>query len=189
MTADQIAALFTRADGTYRCARWGRPVAPVAFGLADETLDILRGALKAGFAHAGHPVVDTDPESGSNLMLFFARGWDDLAGVPDLDRLTGQPDLPARLASEGAASYRIFRFDEAGAIRACFAFFDMSGPLADAHPGALAEKIAMESMLTFAQEIQPDAQKAALIRAAYDPVMPAVADDPSHALRLMARMA
>jgi hypothetical protein len=28
----------------------------------------------------------------------------------------------------------------------------------------------------------------AVIRAAYDPIMPALADDPSHALRLAARM-
>ena len=46
LDADQIAALFTR-DGDYLAARWGRPVAPVIFGLADESLDIFRGALVA----------------------------------------------------------------------------------------------------------------------------------------------
>jgi hypothetical protein len=34
--------------------------------------------------------------------------------------------------------------------------------------------------------LRPDI--AALIRAAYDPVLPAAADDPSHALRLSARI-
>ena len=33
LTSDAIAALFTR-DDRFLCARWGRAVAPVAFGLA-----------------------------------------------------------------------------------------------------------------------------------------------------------
>ena len=32
MQPDEIARLFTRADGTYLCARWGRPIVPVVFG-------------------------------------------------------------------------------------------------------------------------------------------------------------
>ena len=83
-----IETLFTRPDGSFLCARWGRPVAPVVFGLADDSLDIFRGAIRAGFAHARHPVVDTDPETGANLMLFFVRDWPDLADIPDLGRLT-----------------------------------------------------------------------------------------------------
>ncbi|MGR3403672.1 MAG: hypothetical protein ACU0CM_15335, partial [Paracoccus sp. (in: a-proteobacteria)] len=94
MDPDRIAALFTRQDGSFLCARWGRPVAPVAFGLAEESLDIFRAAIRAGFAHAGHPVTETDPEMGSNLMLFFMRDWQELQGVPDLDLLTGQDGLP-----------------------------------------------------------------------------------------------
>lgn len=188
MTPDQIAALFTRKDGSFLCARWGRPVAPVVFGLADESLDIFRGAIRAGFAHAGHPVTDTDPEMGANLMLFFVRDWGELADVPDLDRLTGQPDLPARLAAAGADHYRIFRFDADGGIRACLIFVRMSGALADAHPATLAEALTMRSALSFAGEVAPSAELAALIRAAYDPVLPVAATDSSHALRLVARM-
>ena len=93
MTAEQIAALFTRPDGTFLCARWGRPVAPVIFGLADESLDIFRGAIRAGFAHARHPLADTDPDMGANLMLFFVRDWAELADVPDLDRLRAAPPI------------------------------------------------------------------------------------------------
>ena len=189
MTPDRIAALFTREDGSFLCARWGRPVAPVVFGLADESLDVFRTTIRAGFAHAGHPLAETDPEMGANLMLFFVRDWAELAQIPDLDRLTGQPDLPARLAGAGADHYRIFRFDADGGIRACLIFARMSGALAGAHPAALAEALTMRSMLSFAGEVAPSAGMAALIRAAYDPVLPVAARDASHALRLAARLA
>lgn len=189
MTPDQIASLFTRDDGSFLCARWGRPVAPVIFGLADESLDIFREAIRAGFAHARHPVTETDPEMGANLMLFFMRDWSELAGIPDLDRLTGQPDLPARLAGARADQYRIFRFDRDGGIRACLSFVRMAGALTDAHPAALAEALMMRSALTFARDVTPSAELADLIRAAYDPVLPVAAQDPTHALRLAARMA
>lgn len=188
MTPDQIAALFTREDGSYLCARWGRPVAPVVFGLAEESLDIFRGAIRAGFAHAGHPVTEVDPEMGSNLMLFFMRDWAELEGVPDLAALTGLPDLPARLAASGADQYRLFRFDADGGIRACMGFARLQGALAGAHPAELAEATVMRSALSFARDVAPSAGLAALIRAAYDPVLPLAATDPSHALRLAARL-
>lgn len=189
MEAERIAALFTRADGSFLCARWGRPVAPVVFGLADESLDIFRAAIRAGFAHAGHQLAETDPEMGANLMIFVLRDWDELAALPDLDALTGQPGLPARLAAAGADQYRILRFDADGAIRACLMFLRMSGPLGQAHPAELAEALTMRAALSFAAEVPAGPEVAALIRAAYDPVLPAAASDPSHALRLAARMA
>lgn len=188
MTAEEIAALFTRPDGTFLCARWGRPVAPVIFGLADESLRVFRGAIRAGFAHAGHPVADTDAEMGANLMLFFVRDWTDLAGIPDLDRLTGMADLLERLRRAEADQYRVFRFDADGGIRACLGFLRISGALADSHPAELAEALFMRCALTFAGNVVPSAPMAALIRAAYAPVLPVAAADPSHALRLAARM-
>jgi hypothetical protein len=188
MTAEQITALFTRPDRTFLCARWGRPVAPVIFGLADESLDIFRGAIRAGFAHARHPLADTDPDMGANLMLFFVRDWAELADVPDLDRLTDAPGLPGRLADADADQYRMFRFDADGGIRACLGFLRMSGPLAESHPAQLAEALFMRCALTFARDIAPSARMAALIRAAYDPVLPVAATDATHALRLAARM-
>ncbi len=189
MTPERIAALFTRGDGSYLCARWGRPVAPVIFGLADESLDVFRVAIRAGFAHAGHPVAETDPEMGANLMLFFVRDWPELSGVPDLDRLTGSPGLLERLQAEGADQYRLFRFDGDGGIRACLVFLRMGGALADSHPAALAEAVVMRSALSFAGEVTAGPELAALIRAAYDPVLPVAATDSAHALRLAARLA
>ncbi|WP_378942227.1 hypothetical protein [Paracoccus sp. R86501] len=189
MTADRIETLFTQANQGFLCARWGRPVAPVIFGLADETLDIFRGAIKAGFTHAGHPVVETDPEMGANLMVFFLRNWDELSDIPDLAHLTGIDDLPQRLSGSQLTQYRLFRYDDGGAIRACMIFLNMSGPLADAHPAMLAERVMMQSALTFATDFTADVQMAALIRAAYDPVLPVASDQPTHAMRLAARMA
>ena len=187
LTPEAIAGLFTR-DGRYLCARWGRPVAPVIFGLADDSLAVFGDALRAVLAHARHPIAETDPEMGANMMTFFLRGWQELRDLPDLDRLTGQPGLAERLQGSDADQYRLFRFDADGAIRACIGFVNMGGRLAEAHPGQLAETVAVRAMLSFARDVTPTQEMAALIRAAYDPVMPAVATDPSHALRLAARL-
>lgn len=184
---DQITGLFTRRD-KFLLARWARPVAPVIFGLADESLSIFRDVVRAVYAHAGHPLAETDPEMGANLINFFVRDWAELEDVPDLDRLTGQENLPARLAAEAADQYRLFRFDSGGAIRACIGFVNMGGALADAHPAQVAEVIAVRSTLTFAHDVTPSAPLAALIRAAYDPALPDVATDPAYALRLAARL-
>lgn len=188
LTAGDTAALFTAPDGAFLCARWGRPVAPVVFGLDDASLAVFRAAMVAAFAHARHPLTDTDPEMGANLMLFFVRDWPDLAGIPDLDRLTDAPGLPDRLARADADQYRLFRFDADGGIRACLGFLRMGGRLADSHPAQLAETLFMRCALTFAQDILPSPAMAALIRAAYDPVLPVAAKDPVHAMRLAARM-
>jgi hypothetical protein len=120
--------------------------------------------------------------------VFFVRNWAELADVPDLADLTGIADLPARLAGQSADQYRLFRFDDNGAIRACMVFMNMSGTLANAHPAALAERVMMQSALTFASEFTADEKTAALIRAAYDPVLPVAVDQPVHAMRLAARL-
>lgn len=183
----EIQALFTR-DGRYLCARWGRPVAPVIFGLADESLAVFRDAIRATLADARHPLAQPDPEMGANMLTFFLRGWQELRDLPDLDGLTGQPGLAERLTGSDAEQYRLFRFDPDGTIRACICFVNMGGRLADAHPGLLAETLAMRAMLSFARDVVPSPELAALIRAAYDPVLPGAATDPSHALRLAARL-
>ena len=202
MTPSNVEALFTGADGTYRFARWGRPIVPVVFGVGDETLPVVRGAVEAVVATAGHRMAETDPELGANLMFFFFRDWAELPQVPNLERMI--PDLGplcARLDAAGANQYRLFRFDAAGAIRAAFVFLRMDAHLsalpADALALAQAAQVALlwsdrafatSSPLARAGDkvvLRPEI--AAVIRAAYDPVMPAHASDPSHALRLAAR--
>ncbi|PIE08818.1 MAG: hypothetical protein CSA74_00435 [Rhodobacterales bacterium] len=204
MTPDDIERLFTR-NGAYAFARWGRPIAPVVFGVNDATLAVLRGALEAVAQLAGRPLAETDPELGSNLMIFFFREWDELLGVPDLGELV--PDLPAtvaRLKAADANRYRAFRYDEAGAIRAGFVFLAMRGGLENLPAETIAFSEAVETVLAWGEaafaESAPVARHpetgatvvkpeiAAVIRAAYDPVLPDRAEDPSHALRLFARI-
>lgn len=203
MEADEIEALFTREDGSFLFARWGRPIAPVVFGVKDETLSVIKGALEAVMVLSGHQMAETDPELGSNMMLFFFKDWDELPEVPGLDRLV--PDLGPlveRLKAQEANQYRIFRFDERGAIKACFVFLRMDENLMAVPAGTLALSQIVQSVLLWSDTafrtssalavvegrtiLRPDIS--ALIRAAYDPVLPPMARDPSHALRLMARV-
>ena len=200
-TPEDVARLFTGPQG-YRFARWGRPVVPVVFGVEDATLATLKGALEAVVALAGHRMADQDPELGANLMVFFCRDWDDLAGVPNLDRLVdGLPAVLARLQGQGATQYRMVRFDEGGAIRACFVFVRMDAAMAALPAEVIALDIAVRAICLWADGAFADGVLvqaggrtvlhpgvAAVIRAAYDPVLPAVAQDASHALRLFARM-
>ncbi|WP_299550579.1 hypothetical protein [uncultured Tateyamaria sp.] len=203
MKVDDIEALFRRESGDYAFARWGRPIAPVVFGVQDETLGTIKGAVEAVCQLAGHETAETDPELGSNFMWFFFSDWAELPEVPGLDRLV--PDLEAlvaRLQRADANQYRIFRFDEAGAIKACFVFLRMDQHLSKVPAETLALSQVVQSILLWSDlafrdrsplavagettVLRPDI--AALIRAAYDPVMPGAADDASHALRLSARM-
>ena len=203
MDAEAIASLFTRADGSFLCARWGRPIVPVVFGCDDATLPAVKGAIEAVVRLAGHRMAETDPDLGANLMIFFFRDWEELPQVPDLDRLVpGLGPLCQRLSREGANQYRAFRFDAAGAIRAAFVFLRMDAALAETPAATLALAQAAQVILLWSDTafrgqpplvrdqggvaLRPDL--AALIRAAYDPVLPAVARDSSHALRLAARM-
>lgn len=204
MTPDEIETLFSR-EGGYAFARWGRPIAPIVFGVEDATLSVVKGAIEAVAALAGVPLAETDPELGANLMLFFFRDWGELSAVPDLGRMI--PDLDAllgRLEAAGATQYRVFRFDGAGAIRACFAFVRMGGGMEDLPAETIALTQAVLAILSWGEgafaETSPLAlhpgsgvavlrpEVAGLIRAAYDPVLPVAARDGTHALRLFARM-
>ena len=200
----EIEALFTRADGTFLFARWGRPVVPIVFGVDDRTLGIVKGAIEAVVAMADHKMAETDPELGANLMIFFFRDWEELREVPDLDRLVPDLDpLVDRLVAAGANQYRIFRFDEAGAIRASFVFLRMDEALRAVPAETRALSQIVQTILLWSDRAFTDRSPlaalpggelvlrpeiGALIRAGYDPVLPAVAQDPSHALRLSARL-
>lgn len=202
--ADAIAPLFTRPEGGYFFARWGRPIVPVVFGADAATLALMKGAIEAVVALAGHKMAETDAELGANLMIFLFRDWQELLEVPNLDRMIdGLAGTVARLEAAGANQYRSFRFDEAGAIRACFSFIRLDAALAGLPAETIALNQAVRMILAWgeaafaAQSPLAEAQGvavlradlAALIRAAYDPVLPASASDPSHALRLAARLA
>ncbi|WP_025063035.1 hypothetical protein [Sulfitobacter guttiformis] len=203
MEPADIEALFTRADESFMFARWGRPIAPVVFGVEEATLQVVKGALEAVTALAGHKMAETDMELGSNLMVFFFSDWAELLDVPGMDRLV--PDLGPlvqKLVGVEANQYRFFRFDEHGAIKACFVFLCMDQHLSAVPAETLALSQIVQSYLLWSDTafkersplavagdktiLRPDI--AGLIRAAYDPVLPVAAMDSSHALRLYARM-
>jgi len=203
MSPEETAALFTRSDGQYLFARWRRPIVPVVFGVEDASLPVIKGAFEAVVALAGHRMAETDPDLGANLMLFFVRDWSELLAVPGLDRLVPElAQLVARLAAAGANQYRIFRFEADGAIRACFVLLRMDQALTDMPADTLALAQAVQTVLLWSDRafdgtsplvrinehviLRPEI--GVLIRAGYDPVLPAVAQDPSHALRLAARI-
>jgi hypothetical protein len=136
--------------------------------------------------------------------VFFLRDWAELSATPNLDRLV--PDLATlvpRLQGAEANQYRFFRFDADGGIKAAFVFIRMDAALSALPADTLALGQAVQTILlwsdtaftdTAALATTPDGtallkpEIAAVIRAAYDPVLPAAATDPSHALRMAARM-
>lgn len=205
MTPELATKLFTRADDTYLFARWGRPIAPVLFGVEDETISVFKGALEAMCLMTGHTVAETDPELGANMMVFFVRNWQELLDTPNLDRLvTGLPDLVERLRGADANQYRIFSFDDDGGIRTCFIFLKMDEVMADIPADTLCLGQIVQSFVLWSDAaflgtsplalidgqvavLKPDI--AAVIKAAYDPLLPVSANDPSHAYRLAARAA
>ncbi len=197
LAAHEIETYFSKADGQFFFARWGRPIAPVIFGLDDASLAVFKAAIEALVAVAGHDTAETDPELGANVMVFFCQDWRELLAVPKLDALI--PDLAALVARLGAANqYRFFRFDGQGAIQAAFVFLRMDAALAQMPAADLALAQAAQIMLTWGPQAKLLAQAngvavlredaAKLLRAAYAPVLPPAAQDAAFALRLMARL-
>ncbi len=205
MTPDEIEQLFTLPNGDFVFARWGRPIVPVVFGVEDETLQVIKGAIEAVVTVAGHKMAETDPELGANLMMFFFRNWDEILQVPNLDRMV--PDLAGvveKLKAANSNQYRAFRFDNDGGIQACFVFLRMQGALADMPADSLALGQAVQSILLWSQNafsqksmlaVLPEngttilrPEIGAIIRAAYDVTLPASSNEKSHALRLFARV-
>lgn len=203
MNAEAVAALFTRSDGSYLFTRWGRPIVPVVFFVADATLAVVKGAIEAVVLLAGHRTAGTDPELGANLMVFFLRDWAELLVVPGLDHLV--PELAvlcARLEARAANQYRLFRFEASGATKAAFVFLRMDAALTAVPAEDLALARAVQVICLWSDRafgsgsplarvsgravLRPEI--AAVIRAGYDRVLPEAARDAAPALRLAARI-
>lgn len=197
-----VAPLFTRSDGEYVFARWGRPIVPVVFGVDDATLAVFKGAIQAVVTLAGHKMDEADVELGANLMFFFCQDWAELFDVPHLDKMLPELDgLVTRLQVAKANQYRLFRFDGAGAIQAAFVFIRMDDQMTQAPADTLALSQAVQVILLWSDTAFSDVPALAMvdgkvalrpdigdvIRAAYDRVMPVAAQDASHALRIAAR--
>ena len=203
LTASDVEAFFTRSTGEYLFARWGRPIVPIVFGTDDATLSIVKGAVEALATLTGHQMAETDPELGVNLMVFFFRDWDELLAVPDLGRMVdGLAHTVERLKRAQANQYRAFRFDQDGAIKAAFVFVRMDDAMSALPAADIALMQAVQVMVLWSDTafntrsplaragdtavLHPDI--AALLAACYDRVLPVVARDPSHALRVAARL-
>lgn len=204
LSAGRVEELFTTRDGEYRFSRWGRQIAPVVFGIDDDTLGHLKDAMQSVVAITGQTFAETDPELGANLMVFFCSDWDELQMVPNLDQLI--PDFGVLLASlkrGGANQYRNFTFDENGAIRVCIVLLRYDEHMADTSVQALGVGQMLQCLLLWGEDAFEDDSPIAvvppnglcivkpayeaLIAAAYDPALPPSAIDASHAMRMAAR--
>lgn len=198
-----IENMFT-SGSSYRFARWGRPIAPVIFGTNDATLDALKDAFVITASLADMRLVDTDPEFGSNFMVFFCKNWDEVSEIPDVDKLLPNvKTVIGDLKSNKANQYRRFAFDENGAIKFCIVLIRLDKQMASSSVQSIGTVQMMRSLLTWSEKafdkiapvgVLPENNMtvvvpsvAAVIRAAYDGTMPAASDDTSHALRLYAR--
>jgi len=128
-------------------------------------------------------------------MWFFCQDWDELLGVPDLEGLIPDlKDIVARLQTSTTTTYRVFSFDQTGGIKMCVQFIKVAGETAEMSIQTLAtgetyQCLAMFSPDAFLTESPiavlaenglciPKPSYAALIRAAYDPILPEAAKDP-----------
>jgi hypothetical protein len=200
----RIAALFAHPAG-FRFARWGRPVVPVAFGTDEAGDRIVDEAVRAVAGAAGVSVQGLDPELGANHMTFFCGEWAELPATPGLARLLpGVEAVAERLAAAGANQYRVFGFEPGGAIRSCVTLLRYDADLQRVSAQALATAQAVRSLLLWGEGAFRDAAPvalaegsgaaevkpwvSALLRAAYDPVLPDASSDAALAHRLAARM-
>ena len=204
LTPEEVEKYFTRNDGSFSFARWGRSVAPVVFGLDDKALSILKGAIEAIMSLTNKQISETDPELGANFMLFFFSDWLELKELPHLNKLVpNMSTLLDKLIDAEANQYRIFRFDEAGAIRACFVFVRMDENLMNVPAQTLMLSQAVQSVLLWSDNafrnsspllvsednhtlLKPIVSN--LIKVAYDPTLPNASNDNSLAVRMSARV-
>ena len=200
----RVEELFTAPDGTYRFSRWGRPIAPAIFGVDEKTAAQMKRAMQLVAEIAEMELVEEDPELGANLLMFFCSDWDELDMVPNLNQLVPDFDiLKTSLKRTGANQYRSFTFDDAGAIRSCIVLLRHDEHMAETPIQAIGVGQMVQAILLWGDEafddesplvIDPDSGfalvrrgYAAVIRAAYDPEMPAATTDNRHAMQLAGR--
>ena len=159
------------------------------------------GAVREDYGHDGIGVVDPNWRR-SPFFHMLDRSLDRLHVRLDASLEPGRFPLLDRLKAQQANQYRAFRFDADGSIRAAFVFVRMDEAMRAMPATDLALLQAVQVIVLWGDAAFRDTpplamangvavlhpEVAALIRAAYDPVMPAVARDASHALRLAARM-
>ena len=204
--AERIQRLF--GGDQFKFARWGGPISPVVVGLDDKGCKLFEEAIGAVAELAGAKIEEIDPEMGANFMVYVMSDWVHATRAPNLPNFL--PDLPAliqRLTEANANRYRVFAFDDAGAIRAAITLlrYDEQMQAAPVDYIALTEAalgmlvydeagVAADRPVVMARFEDDDARAimspwhAMLLRAAYDPAIPAGSKDPALAMRLAARI-
>lgn len=206
---ERIRKLFGGADGEgFKFARWGCPIAPAVIGLDEAGGRLFGEAVRAIAEVAEHPMEDLDPEMGANFLIYVMRDWADAARAPNLPNfLPALPDLIERLNAAEANRYRVFAFDDQGAIRAAITLLRYDDQMRAAPVDYIALSEASLGMLVYDEagvagdrpvvmtEVEDGDARAVLspwharlLRAAYDPTIPAGSKDPALALRLAARL-
>ena len=200
----KISNLFVR-DGKYKFSRWNKSIAPVVFGVDDTSLVSIRVAFSNVISLTSLPLSDFDPELGSNFLVFFCTKWNELNGIPNLNKLI--PDLLNLLITldeNGANQYRTFLFTPAGAINLSVLLLKYDNDLSSVSVQTLATSQMLQSILLWSPDAFKDESPiallkannmcvikpfyAALIKAAYDQVLPDYSEDSTHALRLSSRV-
>lgn len=204
MTLQKISDLFIR-DGAYHFSRWSKPLSPVIFGVDDESLIAIKSAFSEVLYLASLELSDFDSEIGANLLIFFCSTWSELETVPHLNRLL--PDicnLLETLDDNNANQYRSFSFKADGSINLVVVLLKYDSELSSVSIQTLALSQMLQSILLWSPNafigespiaiikktkrcvVKPF--YAALIKAAYDPILPDHSQDETHALRLAARV-
>lgn len=204
LDAARIERLFTRADG-FGFAKWTKPIVPAVIGLGGNGAEVFTDSVAAAAELVGLSIGGTDPEFGANLLVFFCNDWAELTQLPGMDKMV--PDLPGllnRLTQAKANQYRIFRFDTERGIKMAMILLRYDEDLQSVPATVLAVGQAIRTLLLWAEDAFADESPvstndqggpalkrwcAELLRAAYDPTIPAYASDPALALRLAARVA
>ena len=160
--------------------------------------------MRSGARSARLPVSEMDSELGANFLVFLVNDWSELLQAPNLVRLIPNlGELIETLAQQEAYQYRVFSFDDEGAIKICITLLRYDDELQKVSAQTLALGQAFQGLLLWSDKAFMDERPLAvtedgfcvikpahadLLRVAYDPTLPSVADDPSLALRLAARL-
>ena len=204
--AERIQRLF--GGDNFKFARWGGPISPVVIGLDDKGAKLFEEAIGAVADMAGAKIEEIDPEMGANFMVYVMADWSHAARAPNLPNfLPDLPDLIDRLEKANANRYRVFAFDDQGAIRAAITLLRYDEQMQAAPVDYIALTEAALGMLVFDEagaandrpvimaQFEDGDQRAILtpwhamlLRASYDPAIPAGSKDPTLAMRLAARI-
>ncbi|MCX7644165.1 MAG: hypothetical protein N2Z62_02570 [Rhodobacteraceae bacterium] len=200
MTPAEVAAFFTHGDGSYRFARWVRPIVPFVVGGGEGFAACIRHGLAEVAAISGHPA---EPEGAPVDLTWAVLGverWRDLPALPGAEAaIPGLAALATRLEAQDATQFRSFRRAAAGGIAGVTTVLRLPRLLERfpaevvgvrqavlAHLTWSVPKLTSWNMMDEAHRLRPE--MVALLRAAYAPGLPAAADDAGHAACLAAAM-